>query len=64
MIYIYAHTNPIFKGLIPKVCEDMFVRITNNKEERLTYTVEVSFMEIYNETVKDLLNPKNNKKVI
>jgi kinesin family protein 1 len=41
----------------------MFVRVQNNKEERLTYTVEVSFMEIYNETVKDLLNPKNNKKV-
>lgn len=49
--------------MIPKVCEEMFVRVTNNKEERLTYSVEVSFMEIYNETVKDLLNPKNNKKV-
>lgn len=50
-------------GLIPRVCEDIFVRMQNNKEPRLTYACEVSFMEIYNETVKDLLNPKNNKKV-
>jgi kinesin family protein 1 len=50
------------RGLIPRVCEAIFERFRANVDPRLTYTVEVSFMEIYNETVKDLLCPKNNKK--
>lgn len=50
------------KGLIPRVCEAIFERLKLNKDPHLTSSVEVSFMEIYNETVKDLLCPKNNKK--
>jgi kinesin family protein 1 len=50
------------KGLIPRVCEAIFDRLKMNTDPHLTHTVEVSFMEIYNETVKDLLVPKNNKK--
>ncbi|EGG24674.1 kinesin-3 [Cavenderia fasciculata] len=52
------------KGIIPLVCEEMFNRINNtvsNENEQIVFKVEVSFMEIYNERVKDLLNPKNNK---
>ncbi|EFA85017.1 kinesin-3 [Heterostelium album PN500] len=52
------------KGIIPLVCEEMFNRIGNtvsNEREQTVFKVEVSFMEIYNERVKDLLNPKNNK---
>lgn len=52
------------KGLIPRVCEEMYNRILALKNENPEYDckVEVSFMEIYNELVFDLLNPKNNKK--
>ncbi|XP_034733592.1 kinesin-like protein KIF1B isoform X10 [Etheostoma cragini] len=48
------------EGIIPMLCEDLFEKINeeNNKEE-LAYSVEVSYMEIYCERVRDLLNPKN-----
>lgn len=53
-------------GVIPKICQNMFERITEfQKDRNLTYTVEVSYLEIYNERVRDLLNPatKGNLKV-
>ncbi|XP_077939650.1 kinesin-like protein KIF1B isoform X16 [Gasterosteus aculeatus] len=48
------------EGIIPMLCEDLFEKIddVSNKEE-LSYSVEVSYMEIYCERVRDLLNPKN-----
>ncbi|XP_078144552.1 kinesin-like protein KIF1B isoform X2 [Centroberyx gerrardi] len=48
------------EGIIPMLCEDLFEKINadNNKGE-LSYSVEVSYMEIYCERVRDLLNPKN-----
>ncbi|XP_047220610.1 kinesin-like protein KIF1B isoform X15 [Girardinichthys multiradiatus] len=48
------------EGIIPMLCEDLFEKINEdcNKEE-LSYSVEVSYMEIYCERVRDLLNPKN-----
>ena len=55
------------EGVIPKICRDMFERIEtiHNKDVNLTSTVEVSYLEIYNERVRDLLNPttKGNLKV-
>ena len=53
-------------GVIPRICQNMFERITEfQKDKTLTYTVEVSYLEIYNERVRDLLNPttKGNLKV-
>ena len=53
-------------GVIPKICRNMFERIKDfQKDKNLTYTVEVSYLEIYNERVRDLLNPatKGNLKV-
>ncbi|CAG8980271.1 hypothetical protein HYALB_00013468 [Hymenoscyphus albidus] len=53
-------------GVIPKICQDMFERIGNlQKENSWRCTVEVSYLEIYNERVRDLLNPstKGNLKV-
>ncbi|RKF73571.1 hypothetical protein GcM1_243046 [Golovinomyces cichoracearum] len=53
-------------GVIPQICQDMFVRIENmQKNPNLRCTVEVSYLEIYNERVRDLLNPstKSNLKV-
>uniref|UniRef100_A0A1I8B8A8 Kinesin motor domain-containing protein n=1 Tax=Meloidogyne hapla TaxID=6305 RepID=A0A1I8B8A8_MELHA len=47
-------------GMIPRLCRAIFSRICENKEnQQLKYTVEVSYMEIYCEKVKDLLSPKN-----
>ncbi|XP_056588561.1 kinesin-like protein KIF1C [Triplophysa dalaica] len=46
-------------GIIPQMCEDLFKRMCENTDPELSYSVEVSFMEIYCERVRDLLNPKS-----
>ncbi|XP_037532982.1 kinesin-like protein KIF1C isoform X2 [Nematolebias whitei] len=45
------------EGIIPQLCEDLFQRTGHNSDPELTYSVEVSYMEIYCERVRDLLNP-------
>ncbi|KAL2079410.1 hypothetical protein ACEWY4_025154 [Coilia grayii] len=47
------------EGIIPQLCEDLFRRTLENKDPELSYSVEVSYMEIYCERVRDLLNPKS-----
>nr|XP_015216693.1 PREDICTED: kinesin-like protein KIF1A isoform X4 [Lepisosteus oculatus] len=48
------------QGIIPQLCEDLFSRINDsNNDNSMSYSVEVSYMEIYCERVRDLLNPKN-----
>jgi len=54
------------EGVIPRICRDMFHRIDGIQNDKLMQcTVEVSYLEIYNERVRDLLNPstKGNLKV-
>ncbi|XP_038602458.1 kinesin-like protein KIF1B isoform X1 [Tachyglossus aculeatus] len=46
-------------GIIPQLCEELFEKINDNNNEEMSYSVEVSYMEIYCERVRDLLNPKN-----
>uniref|UniRef100_A0A668VMQ9 plus-end-directed kinesin ATPase n=1 Tax=Oreochromis aureus TaxID=47969 RepID=A0A668VMQ9_OREAU len=48
------------QGIIPLLCEDLFTKISDsNNDNSMSYSVEVSYMEIYCERVRDLLNPKN-----
>lgn len=49
------------KGIIPRLCDNLFDMIAKQQSSELTYKVEVSYMEIYNEKVHDLLDPKPNK---
>ena len=46
-------------GLIPRICEKMFHQMRDNSEEDdgLSFRTEVSFLEIYQERVRDLLRP-------
>lgn len=46
------------QGIIPLICEDLFIRVLEHNDD-IKYSVEVSYMEIYCERVRDLLNPKN-----
>lgn len=48
------------KGIIPLTCSELFSRIEQKKSDpHINFAVEVSYIEIYNEKVRDLLNPKN-----
>ena len=47
-------------GLIPRTCRGLFERIEEEQNGNITYNVHVSYFEIYNEHVKDLLTPKTN----
>ncbi|KAJ4145560.1 hypothetical protein LMH87_004408 [Akanthomyces muscarius] len=48
-------------GLIPRTCEDLFERIqaAQNEDTNIAYNVRVSYFEVYNEHVRDLLVPVN-----
>uniref|UniRef100_A0A8B9WY55 Kinesin family member 13A n=1 Tax=Bos mutus grunniens TaxID=30521 RepID=A0A8B9WY55_BOSMU len=48
------------RGLIPRLCCALFQRISEQNESQ-TFKVEVSYMEIYNEKVRDLLDPKGSR---
>lgn len=50
-----SHEQP---GLIPRLCLALFEHIEVNTEDNLSFKVEVSYMEIYNEKVRDLLDPE------
>src|SRR3954447_17314436 len=47
------------KGIVPLICCELFKRIEDNKDPNITYQMQVSYIEIYNERVRDLLNSKN-----
>ncbi|PHH63439.1 hypothetical protein CDD81_5818 [Ophiocordyceps australis] len=46
-------------GLIPRTCHDLFERIqaAHNQDSSIAYNVRVSYFEVYNEHVRDLLVP-------
>lgn len=59
------------KGIIPRICMNLFERMyvllplgwliggrSAVRDPNQSATVEVSYLEIYNEKVRDLLNPK------
>lgn len=49
-------------GIIPRMCNDLFGQLHSlSSDEHFDYTVEVSYLEIYFERVRDLLNPQNKK---
>ncbi|KAL0583158.1 hypothetical protein ABG067_006925 [Albugo candida] len=48
------------RGIIPRAIEKVLNECELQREEGWVYTTRVSFMEIYNETIKDLLEPTLN----
>uniref|UniRef100_A0A8D3EEI5 Kinesin family member 13A n=1 Tax=Scophthalmus maximus TaxID=52904 RepID=A0A8D3EEI5_SCOMX len=48
-------------GLIPRLCCSLFERVHREENESHTFKLEVSYMEIYNEKVRDLLDPKGSR---
>ena len=54
---------PQLKGLIPRLVERIFNKILESSED-MEFTVGCSFLEIYCERIKDLLNPQNDNLAI
>ncbi|XP_069985793.1 kinesin-like protein KIF13A isoform X3 [Penaeus vannamei] len=52
------------KGLIPRLCDTLFERIAASAQQSTSHKVEVSYMEIYNEKVHDLLDPKGSRQTL
>uniref|UniRef100_A0A671LI32 Kinesin motor domain-containing protein n=1 Tax=Sinocyclocheilus anshuiensis TaxID=1608454 RepID=A0A671LI32_9TELE len=48
-------------GLIPRLCCSLFERVSRDQNESQSFKVEVSYKEIYNEKVRDLLDPKGSR---
>lgn len=38
-------------GIVPMACNEIFKRISQNKDESIAYEVQFSMLEIYNEKV-------------
>ncbi|XP_049531776.1 kinesin-like protein Klp98A [Anopheles darlingi] len=47
------------QGLIPRICRSLFGRMKLGLEEGTGYKTQCSYLEIYNERVKDLLGPSS-----
>ncbi|XP_051283371.1 stAR-related lipid transfer protein 9 isoform X2 [Dicentrarchus labrax] len=53
-----GHTDD--KGLIPRICEGLFYEITQRStSDAVSFCTEVSYLEIYNERVQDLLQKRH-----
>ncbi|XP_065599030.1 kinesin-like protein KIF14 [Cyrtonyx montezumae] len=43
------------RGIIPRLCEDLFTRIAQRDKQQVLYHLEMSYFEVYNEKIHDLL---------
>lgn len=50
----YNSKDPI-RGIIPRAIEEIFRYIENCSNEKTTFMVRASYLQIYNEVVSDLL---------
>ncbi|KAI1729238.1 kinesin motor domain-containing protein [Ditylenchus destructor] len=48
--------NPEKQGIIPRIINDIFNHIYNMDDENLEFHIKVSYFEIYNEKIRDLLD--------
>jgi kinesin family protein 5 len=53
--------NPGERGIIPRACVHIFDHINNSTDQDTEYTIKCSYLEIYNEMIMDLFNPKDTK---
>lgn len=47
------------QGLVPRICRELFNRMKSGQKDGIGYKTQVSYLEIYNERVRDLLGPQN-----
>lgn len=49
------------RGVIPRLSEALFEKAAEEKKDNVTYKVEISYLEIYSERIRDLLAPTSKK---
>jgi kinesin family protein 5 len=49
------HRDPVYRGIIPRTVDALFAGVVN-ADERIEFTVKVSYVEIYMERIRDLLD--------
>ncbi|XP_049714360.1 kinesin-like protein KIF14 isoform X1 [Elephas maximus indicus] len=42
-------------GIIPRFCQDLFAQVAKKRTQEVSYHLEMSFFEVYNEKIHDLL---------
>lgn len=47
------------QGLVPRICKALFSGMKTGQKDGIAYKTQVSYLEIYNERVRDLLGPQN-----
>ncbi|CAJ1356747.1 unnamed protein product, partial [Effrenium voratum] len=52
---------PENRGLLPRILQDLFRRVGEQKSEAVEFQCHVSYLEIYNEQIRDLLIPMTEK---
>ncbi|XP_008428421.1 uncharacterized protein kif16bb isoform X2 [Poecilia reticulata] len=56
----FSSQEKVDKGLIPRICEGFFLEISNRSgSDGMSFHMEVSYLEIYNERVQDLLKKRS-----
>ncbi|KAM7050042.1 kinesin-like protein KIF14 isoform 2-T2 [Molossus nigricans] len=48
-------------GIIPRFCEDLFAQVAKRQTQEVRYHLEMSFFEVYNEKIHDLLVGKGER---
>ncbi|RLO09219.1 hypothetical protein DYB28_014713, partial [Aphanomyces astaci] len=52
------------RGIIPRAIEQIFMHIQANMSARMRFLVRASYLQIYNESISDLLKPERNNLTI
>ena len=55
--FTYDYLNP-GRGIIPRTIEDIFKYIENNTNSNTTFIIRATYLQIYNESISDLLKPE------
>eukprot|EP00062_Callorhinchus_milii_P003480 gi/632940791/ref/XP_007885506.1/ PREDICTED: kinesin-like protein KIF14 isoform X2 [Callorhinchus milii] len=49
------------EGIIPRFCQQLFASVANPEMQQVTYHIEMSYFEVYNERIHDLLTATSGK---
>ena len=55
--FSYDGQNPV-RGIIPRAIEEIFTHIREKADETSTFMVRCSYLQIYNDSISDLLKPE------